>query len=398
MKSAPAFFGNRRLRRSTIALAAIIAGMAVSTLLVITACLRQMDHTSELATPWGSIGGCGAGGSGGSSGATAKWIGKGISGGLLDVQVMLSSTATKKSDVRGLETRVSFKPTYTSVLALTVPVLAKTGSMQTSTADPELPGLINNGLGDLRLDYIKTFGLEGQFNADFTLSLPTGDYTATTGTDYHKLYLPTNLQLGSGLCNLSLDLGYTHDVQNGMWLFDVAYSYPFAANFRGNNRYFSFPANQLALLNDEQRRRFEYHFKPYGENDLGAYTPPSVMLSAFYGYKGLENYVHSFGAMFSAPLGVAWIPDFNTQSYNPKPDPDHQAWNLTLCYGLEFKVFEFPLFVAAYVPIHDKTASATNAQLDDPYSTEPMATWNGPDLHDVLHRWSAFIGVKSTLF
>jgi hypothetical protein len=353
------------------------------------------------ATPWTCVGGCGAGGSGGASGATAKWIGKGASGGLLDVQVMYSSSATsRKSTANGVETRFSIKPSYTSSLALTLPIMSKNGTMQVSTADDEKPGLMNNGLGDIRLDYINTLGVEGNFSYNVTLAVPTGDYTATTGKEKAKQYLPSNLQIGSGLYSLTLDLGYTKDYDDAMIFVDAIYSHPFAINFSGKNQYFKKYDDKATwdLTSSDQKKRFAYFFKPYGENDLGAYTPPSVTLSAFYGYKGLENFVHSFGLMFSAPIGVAWIPDFNATTYNPKPDPDNMAWMATLCYGLEFSKPNFPIFIATYLPIHGKTASATNAQLADPYDTKPMATWHAPDFNDVLKRWSVFIGTKTTLF
>ncbi len=104
--------------------------------------------------------------------------------------------------------------------------------------------------------------------------------------------------------------------------------------------------------------------------------------------------------MFSVPLGVDWIPSMgNGTPYDPTPDPDNQVWNATLCYGLEFTRSNFPIFIAAYLPIHAKTASATNAQAGNPYDPTPMEDWSrGPDWNDVFHRWSVFVGVKTSLF
>jgi hypothetical protein len=354
---------------------------------------------SIAATPWACVGGCGAGGSGGAGGATAKWIGRGVSGGLLDIQGMYSSTATKQSTVKGLELRFSMKPSYTSTLALTLPFASKSGALQPASNIEPKTGLINNGLSDIRLDYLGAFGLSGEFSYNFTLSVPTGSYTATTGADNGKQYLPTSLQLGSGLYNLSLDIGSTFDSDKSMVLLDIVYSYSFNVNFTGKNQYFSYDPQVWNLMTDAQKKRFNYYFKPYGESDLGAYTPPSLMASAFYGYKGMEDFVHSFGLMFSVPLGVAWIPGFDTKRYNPSPDPDNQVWNATLCYGLEFSRSNFPIYLAAYLPIHSKTASATNAQAADPYNLKPMQDWTrGPDWNDIFHRWSVFLGVKTFLF
>ncbi len=51
---------------------------------------RYLDRTSVLMpvmTPWQSIGGCGAGGSGGGTDGI-KWVGEGVSGGLVQVEVL----------------------------------------------------------------------------------------------------------------------------------------------------------------------------------------------------------------------------------------------------------------------------------------------------------------------
>src|SRR5271157_24982 len=379
----------------------LFLGMFLPAIILLTMCtVDRSGRAIVKTTPWACVGGCGAGGSGGAGGATAKWIGNGVSGGLLDIQAMYSSTATKTSDAKALELRFSIKPTYTGVLALTVPFSSKTGSLQVSALYPPTTGLINNGLGDLRVDYIGAFGLSGDFSYDVTLSVPTGSYTATTGEEKALQYLPTSLQLGAGIYNLSLDLGKTIDMDKGIVLIDLVYSYPFNINFYGKDQYYDFTPQQQNMMTGAEKKRFYYYFKPYGENDLGGYTPPSIMASAFYGYRGMENFVHSFGLMFSVPLGVDWIPSMqNGTPYDPAPDPDNQVWNATLCYGLEFSRSNFPVFIAAYLPIHAKTASATNAQAGNPYDPTPMEDWSrGPDWNDVFHRWSVFVGVKTSLF
>ena len=386
----------KRSRRVSISV--VFAG-AVAAVALFTAQALHPARPLPMATPWACVGGCGAGGSGGAGGATAKWIGNGVGGGLLDVQEMYSSSATKKSMTNALETRLSTHPTYTSILALTVPVLAKNGMLQPETTNPGKM-VMNNGMGDIRIDFQNSFGLSGEFSYNFTLAIPTGNFEEVDGDDKNSTLLPTNLQLGTGLYSLTLDLGYTKDLDKALVLVDAMYTHPFAVNFSGKNTYFPLYNDTATwnLMTADQQHRFKYYFKPYGENDFGAYNPPSITLSGFYATKAIEHFVHSFGLMFSAPIGVAWIPSFDAKSYDPKPDPDNQSWTATLCYGLEFSQPNFPIFVAAYVPIHSKTASATNAQLKDQYDTKPMAQWNAPDMHDILHRWSVFVGTKTTLF
>ena len=141
--------------------------------------------------------------------------------------------------------------------------------------------------------------------------------------------------------------------------------------------------------------RFKYRFKPYGENDLGAFTPPSIGGSVAYGYRGRTGIVQSFGLNFSIPLGVAWISSESEGTYDPRPDPDHQAWSVSLVYGLEFSNPDFPVFLAFSLPIHDK---AGGADAMNEYSEKPMKKWNAPDWSDIGQQWTIAVGVKGSFF
>jgi len=175
-----------------------------------------------------------------------------------------------------------------------------------------------------------------------------------------------------------------------------------AINFHGMNQLVNDKPDQYNevyanwdQLSDEEKDRFEYYFKPYGENDLGAYTPASISGSCYYGYRGKHGFVHSWGVTFAAPLGVAWIPSFNASKYDPHPDPDHQAWSSTLNYGLEFSRTKFPIFAGVSLPLHDRKNSADPS---DPYNEEPFRKWDWPDWGDFLQQWTVGIGVKATMF
>lgn len=340
-------------------------------------------------TPWASVGGCGAGGSGGGGGG-AKWVGMGVSGGLVDVEVMYSATMGQNYRHKNVKTRLSTKPTYTTTLGLSLPIVSKVGNHQPQTNESPRAE-ITGGLGDISLDWSKAFGMEGQYSFSLALSMPTGQWDIKRGADRQKQYLSSSLQKGSGLWSPSVTLSYSKDVLDGIWMFDVGYSHPMAINFDGKNQLVVDEPDQYAAvaqrwedLSPEQKERFEYVFKPYGENDLGAYTPPSANLSAYFGYRGIDHYVHSWGVTFSAPFGVAWIPAFSASNYDPKPDPDHKAWTATLNYGLEFSKPKFPIFVAVSLPINDKA--------------DPEGKWNSPDWSDFAQSWTASIGMKSTLF
>lgn len=361
--------------------------------------LRQDDAFSAV-TPWRCVGGCGAGGSGG-TGAEVKWIGTGVSGGLIDAEVMGTSTTGENYRYQQVRTRLSWKPTWTTNLGLTLPIVSKTGVLQPKTNLDDKTEM-TGGLADIIVDFSKNIGMEGQYSAMFNLTIPTGQYDIKRGRENEMLYLPTTLQRGSGTYTATLGLSRTKDLENGLWVFEAFYNYPFALNFRGKNKFVNNKNDQYNdinarwdLLSDEQKDRFEYWFKPYGENDLGGYTPPSITAAAYFGYRGIEHYVHSFGVKVWVPFGVAWIPDFSASAYNPAPDPDNKTWSVTLHYGLEFSRAEYPVYCA----INKVIISGSNKNdMKNAFDESALRKWRTPDMKDLLNMWSFAIGIKTTMF
>ncbi|MBD3345925.1 MAG: hypothetical protein GF401_12755 [Chitinivibrionales bacterium] len=362
---------------------------------------QKQKHISQAAgdllpklTPWAGIGGCGAGGSGG-GGAAAKWVGKGVTGGLVDVQILYSNSIGQNFFNYSLTPRFSMKPRWSTTVAVQMPILSKIGEVQPTTLyEPEYA--ITGGYGDLGLDVTQSFGMEGQYSFGLALTLPTGQYDIKRGSDAGKTILPTSLQKGTGLYNASLLLGFIKDTEKGIWLFDLTYSHPFNMKlFSQENefmdKYFTKYKSYEDSAESDIQDRFYYTFKPYGENDLGGYTPPSVNLSVYYGYKEVEGWMHSWGITFNVPFGVAWVPNEVTPAnesemiYNPRKDPDHQAWSATLNYGVEVGDHKYPWFFALGLPIHD-LAKSTYEQ------------WDRPDWSDFFNQWTITVGVKSTMF
>jgi hypothetical protein len=391
------------LGRALVALGLLLALLGALSLLwpTVRSAVASIDLPPPTLTPWEGVGGCGAGGSGGGGGGI-KWVGTGVSGGLVDVEVGYSASIGQNFNSKTVKARLSGKPRWNMGLGLTVPVVSKSGSMQPSTAMDEKTGINTGGLGDLSLDYSVTIGSQGQNSISLALGMPTGQWDIKRGKDNSKMYLPSSLQKGSGLWTPTLGLSHSKDVEDGIMLFDISYSHPMAINFYGKNQLVNDKPDQYNEvyqnwdnLSSEEKDRFEYYFKPYGENDLGAYSPPSLSASYYYGYRGKRGFVHSWGATFAVPLGVAWIPSFNATKYDPHPDPDHQAWSSTLNYGLEFSRSKFPIFVGVSLPLHDRKNSADPS---DPYNEDPFRKWDWPDWNDFLQQWTVGIGIKSTMF
>ena len=263
-----------------------------------------------------------------------------------------------------------------------MPIMSKTGDVVLQ--ENQIPSHhTTGGIGDVTLDVSKSIGFSGEYDIELSLTLPTGQYDIKRGSERDEYFLPDDFQMGSGVYTAQLQLSRSIDVEDGFWKIDVSYSHPFNAKpFTSENEkldtYFQ------DYKDRKSNRRFYYRFKPYGENDLGGYTPPSVSLAAYYAYRGVEGYVHSWGLYFAARLGPAWIPEPSVGTYDPKRDPDHFMWNSAFIYQLEFSRQKFPLLLAISLPLHDKPDD--NAQI------------NGPEWEDFLSQWIFAVGIKSTMF
>ena len=348
--------------------------------------------------PWQNIGGCGAGGSGGLSGGTIKWIGRGVSGGLLDVQSITGlEIGQTRRNVSSMQ-RLSLKPSASSSIALNVPVLSKMAQFQPQTNLPSRTE-VTGGVGDLLVDFSKTFGSIGQYAFMATLTLPTGQYDIKRGEETNQQYLSNMLQLGGGVYAASLGLSYSRDFDRGIFMADFYATHPFVINFSGKNKYNNESSGgwgyETDLMGDDERRRFVYHFKPYGENDLGGYTAPSLYGAAYYGDKRNPRYVYSYGLTVSVPLQANWIPNYSASVYDPIPDPDFWAWSGTLQYGIEFSHEDRPLYLVFAKQIHDRATPPTQ---DGRYDVGAVATFDGPDWRDFWNTWSFAIGIRTSAF
>ena len=366
---------------SGVALAAVAGG----------AFYAGFNSPVEVATPWQSIGGCGAGGSGGGSGDGIKWIGQGVSGGYLEVEAFTKYTVGQNFTGVTFTPHLSIKPTWSTKLGVSIPWMSHSGEVQYRSN--QIPAdRTTGGLGDVSIDFSKTIGSGGAASLSASLSIPTGQYDIKRGTDSGKELLPSSFQKGSGLYSLTLGWDYSRDTDKGIWLYSLSYTHPFAMHLISGENEFN---DSYWEGMEHEGDRFEYRFKPYGENDLGAYTPPSVGGSIAYGYRGRPGIVQSFGVNFSVPLGVAWINSEKVGTYDPRPDPDHQAWSLAFAYGIEFSNADFPVFFAISLPLHDKSNAADP---DDEYDESPMRKWDAPDWSDFGQQWTIAVGIKGSFF
>jgi hypothetical protein len=380
-------------------LCALVYGCACAAIgLAIKYEVRNAEDGSRGLVPWHSIGGCGAGGSGGLGGGNIKWIGRGVSGGLLDVQSITSIEIGQTRRNFASMQRFSIKPSYASSLSLSLPVLSKTAQFQPQANLPSRTE-VTGGVGDMLVDFSQTFGSIGQYSFMATLTLPTGQYDIKRGEETSKQYLSNILQLGGGVYAASIGLSYTRDFDKGILIADVLATHPFVINFSGTNKFNDTKTGgwgyETGLMSDKEKKRFEYYFKPYGENDLGGFTAPSLYGALYYGDKRNPRYVYSYGATVSVPLQANWIPSYLASAYDPLPDPDFWTWSGTLQYGIEFSHEERPLYLVFAKQIHDK---ATPPSQNDRYNVAAVTTVNGPDWRDFWNTWSLGIGIRTSAF
>jgi hypothetical protein len=168
---------------------------------------------------WGSIGGCGAGGSSSSGpGGGIKWVGRNVTGGLLDVQCLASETLSHGNSFSTLLARFGVSPTPRWGLALYAPVLYKEG-------DVTVLGQTKNariaGFGDVSLEASRKLGPTGAHLLSLIASAPVGAHDAIR----QGIVLPQYLQLGSGVVGATAQYQYTRDHDWGLMLMGGTINY-----------------------------------------------------------------------------------------------------------------------------------------------------------------------------
>jgi hypothetical protein len=266
-------------------------------------------------------------------------------------------------------------------MGLIVPILSKSGDVIIAT-NIEPAYHKTGGIGDITFELTKAFGFTGEYEVKLGLTLPTGQYDIKRGSERGMYFLPLELQMGSGIYNGSIQISRTLDVEDGFWKFDLLYNNPFNMKpFTGRNEFLDTYFKEYSSRKDN--RRFYYRFKPYGENDLGAYLPPSISGGIYYSSIS-SNYVNSFGLFLQAFLSRGWVYSPDVNIYAPFPDPNHKMWNSAFVYELELTKEKLPFFLAVSLPLHDKP--------------DTLGSIDGPEWRDFLNYWIFAVGIRTTLF
>jgi hypothetical protein len=182
------------------------------------AALLRVRATPVLAS-WGDIGGCGAGGGASSStGGGVKWVGRGVQGGLIDVQCLASETFVHGNEFTFFNVRLGTRALTGWNFGLYVPVLYKIGDVTvlgaTRTAHMA-------GFGDVSVEASRKLGITGAHLLTLGASAPSGAWDAVR----RGVVLPQHLQLGSGTLGVSGAYEYTFDRDWGLAILGAGASY-----------------------------------------------------------------------------------------------------------------------------------------------------------------------------
>lgn len=179
---------------------------------------------------WGNIGGCGAGGGSASTpGGGIKWVGRNVTGGLLDVQCLPSETFAHGNRFTTVVTRLGVSPTQRWGLALYAPVLYKVGDVTVLGQDKTARIA---GFGDFSFELSRKFGATGTHLFSLIASAPLGSYDAIR----QGIVLPQRLQLGSGVLGATAQYQYTQDRDWGLVLLGGSITYGGWENSIGDYR------------------------------------------------------------------------------------------------------------------------------------------------------------------
>ena len=340
------------LRRCALALTA--------TALALAPFLTQSRPGADVA--WLAVAGCGAGGGGGSAGA-GKWIGRGATGGAVDVELTQNRTIGGDYDYQQLSLGVSRKVASVHTLSLGLGWKSNTFEISPYMTSADYFGTKTEqtgGFGDLSLGWSRTFGDVGQWSGGITATLPTGQWDIKrnfSNADRYAPWLTPDVQPGSGHYGLSATIERTFDKDWGLWLVGGSYSAAFARTSECGTS--SSPALRYAQCQEDHPSALtwrlwelrhntsdEYHGAP------GTSATQSDVVSA-YAHVAVreETAMHSLGATLSVPLGPS-------ASWDRGPNgpgsllTEHQDVSLKLSYGVEISIDprNYPLFFSIGLP------------------------------------------------
>lgn len=358
-----------------------VMGLAVAAGLAGTAWRMADSEPAETAAVWANVGGCGSSGGGAAAGA-GKWIGRGVSGGLVDVEVLSNKTlgGDYYYSAQALSTTFHWPshPNYTAGLALAWKHNTfeyegyKVAEDITSRMQRE-----TGGFGDLGLSFNYLFGNENEHSAGLSIGLPTGQH------DIKRLhlkgqniepddvrYMSPFVQPGGGLYSLGASYEWTKTKDWGLIVLGGSYSSAWAWQNWGCRDDKDAPtiidekvlSCQAAGPSALTWKLWELEHQGFGENDgitwanshgapgTGATGADAISVYGHVGHKE-ESSTQSIGLTFTAPLAPSYYFEYGGGN-------DHRMstrirtndYTVKLSGGIEITNAYFPVFLSLGIP------------------------------------------------
>lgn len=327
---------------------------------------------------WSNIGGCGSSGGGAAAGA-GKWIGRGVSGGLLDVEVL--SNKTLGGDYAYASQALSFTfhnpslPQWTAGLALAWKsnTFEYEGYKVGEDITPRLQRQ-TGGFGDLGLSLNRLFGNESEHSVGVNAALPTGQHNIKRlhlkGQNIEPddvRWMNPFVQPGSGLYNLGVSYEYTKTKDWGLVIFGGSYSSAWAWDNQGcrdlpgtlNDKVLSC---QAAAPSPLTWKLWELRHQPwngnvatwdesYGAPGTGATGADGISLYGHIGRKE-ESSTQSLGLTLSIPLAPTYYWEYGDGAFTNRASTRIRSndYTLKLSGGVEISHPNFPVFLSLGIP------------------------------------------------
>lgn len=284
---------------------------------------------------------------------------------------------------------------FASYLAIPIVFREKTVLTATSLSHTDSE---TKGLGDIEAGfrYHTPYLLPPNITMPIELSLvfPTGQYALTRGPEFAESILPADLQRGRGVWEAILGIKPSLPIGRVRLASHTGIRYPFNISFSGRNEFLDTWYTENRSYKDstdsDTKSRFYYRFKPYGENDIGDYYPPSLFFEPAVSASFSERLEHFWRSKLEFPLGTTWLHNYYARVYDPHPNPDHRAWRFTLHYDLQLTIRPVQSIFSISLPLYDKPPKSAF------YTESDLNTWDSPDWTEFMQSWSFGVRLRIT--
>ncbi|MDQ3003044.1 MAG: hypothetical protein M3Y08_17500 [Fibrobacterota bacterium] len=350
----------------------------------------------EDAAFWNNIGGCGSSGGGAAAGA-GKWVGRGVSGGLVDLELLTNQTIGGDYLYSNFGPSFTFHtpafPTYTLGLSMAFKSNAfeyegYKVSEDLTSRQPRHTG----GFGDLGLSFNRLLGNENEHSLGLSVSLPTGQHDIKRlhfkGQNIEEddvRYMNPFVQPGSGLYNLGLSYEWTKTKDWGLLVFGGSYTSTWAWDNHGcrdklndtpNKKFISCQGASPSVLTWkvwelEHQRSIWNNPNPnwtnsYGAPGTGATGADGLSMFGYIGHKE-EASTQNVGMTLSIPMAPTYYFEYGPGSNDNRVSTRIRTndYVLKLSAGLEITNPDFPIYIGVGVP-YKLNDMVTRGRLVDP--------------------------------